>query len=46
MEQFDPRRFYGAEEMAELSATLKADRRAWLSSFEGLNRDIAGVFDV
>ena len=44
IERFDPTRFYSSEELTTLTSELKADRQAWLDSFEGLNPDIRDVF--
>jgi phosphoenolpyruvate carboxykinase (ATP) len=43
MKHFDPRNYYDEEEYARLTEGLKAERRAWLGQFKGLDPDIVGA---
>ncbi|MGC9358352.1 MAG: hypothetical protein ACP5GX_10800, partial [Anaerolineae bacterium] len=45
-ERLDPHRYYTAEEYAELTAALRADRAAWLEKFPELNPEIAASLNL
>ncbi len=43
MGRFDPRRFYSQGEYEALVERLRAERKAWLAKFEGLNQEIVAA---